>query len=89
MASPTDKLDDLHGKVDAILNILRGSHDASGKWTPGMAPRLDDHERRLGDLEDAAEQAESRQLSARHAVGLSLLGAFIGQALGWVRDHMK
>lgn len=90
MPSPTDKLDDLHGKVDAVLNILRGGHDAaSGKYTAGLSPRMDLAEEDIRQLKQAAEQAENRQLNARHAVGLSLLGAFLGQALGWARDHIK
>lgn len=89
MATPTDKLDDLHGKVDAILNILRGSHDASGKWTPGMAPRLDDHERRIGELEEAQDQATARQMNWRHALGLTLAGGFVSQALTWMKEHIR
>lgn len=85
----TGELQDLHSKVDAILTILRGGHDGQGKWTPGMAPRLEDHDRRITVLEEEAEQATTRQLNWRHALGLTLAGGFVSQALTWVREHIR
>ena len=81
----TGELQDLHTKVDQVLTILRGGHDANGKWTAGVSPRLDDHERRIGDLEGS----KGRQLNWWVALAISTFGAGIGQGLGWVRDHMK
>ena len=85
----TADLSDLVTKVDAILTILRGGHDGQGRWTPGMSPRLDDHERRIGELEHTSAEAATRQLNWRHALSLSALGAAIGQAVTYARDHIK
>lgn len=85
----TGELQDLHAKVDAILTILRGGHDEQGRWTPGVAPRLEDHERRISDLEAANEAAAARQLNWRHALGLTAAGGFISQAFTWAREHIR
>ena len=82
--------EELHGKLDTVLTILRGGHDPdSGKYTAGLSPRMDLAEDDIRKLKAANEDSASRQLNARHAIGLSLLGAFIGQTLGWIRDHIK
>jgi hypothetical protein len=81
----TGELQDLHSKVDQVLTILRGGYDSNGQWTAGVSPRLDDHERRLGELEGT----KGRQLNWGMALILSTVGAAIGQALSWTKDHIK
>ena len=76
----------LHAKLDAVL---QGKHDDNGHWHPGMSPTVQDHTRRLVALESAQADAETRQLNWRHAIGLSMAGGVVTQALAWVLDHVK
>jgi len=85
----TGELQDLHSKVDQVLTILRGGHDANGQWTAGVSPRLEDHERRIGDLEDGIEAASTRRVSWVQAFGISIFGASVGQIASYIKDHIK
>lgn len=79
----------INSKLDAVLNILRGSHDAAGKFTPGLSHRVDLVEVRVATLEKESERAEDGRLTMARGAGLALFGGVVSQLLGWVRDHAR
>lgn len=79
----------IHQKVDTVLTILKGGHDATGRFNPGLSPRVDAVEMRIAKLEDANERAEDGRLTVARGAGLAMLGGAVGQFFGWVKDHIK
>lgn len=84
-----DEVKAINAKLDTVLNILRGSHDATGKFTPGLSHRVDLVEVRVTTLEKDSERAEDGRLTVARGAGLALFGGLVSQFLGWIRDHAR
>lgn len=79
----------IHSKVDTVLTILKGGHDHTGRFNPGLSPRLDSVESRVGKLEVANERAEDGRLTMARGAGLAVFGGIISQLLNWIKDHAR
>ena len=80
---------EIQDKLDSVLTILKGGHDATGKFYPGLSPRLDAIESRVNKLEDENARAEDGRLTLARGAGLALFGGVISQILGWIKDHAR
>lgn len=77
----------LETKLDQLIqDVTEAPRD--GK-RGGLLFRTGDLERRVADLEQTLEQDASRQMNWRHALGLTLAGGFVSQALSWVKEHIR
>lgn len=79
----------IHTKIDNVLTILKGGHDETGKFYPGLSPRLDHIETRVRKLEDDSERANEGRLTLARGAGLAVLGGAVGQFFGWAKDHLR
>ena len=80
---------EINSKLDIVLTILKGGHDKTGKFNPGLSPRLDVVETRVHKLEEANARAEHERLTVARGAGIAVLGGVVGQALGWIKDHIR
>ena len=80
---------EIQDKLDSVLTILKGGHDATGKFYPGLSPRLDAIESRVNKLEDENARAEDGRLTLARGAGIALFGGVVAQAFNWFRDHLK
>ena len=79
----------IHHKLDAVLTILKGGHDNTGRFNPGLSPRLDLVETRIAKLEDSNARAEGERLTLARGAGLAVFGGVVSQALNWIKDHAR
>jgi hypothetical protein len=78
-----DKRQDRHHRE--IMAALQGVHDGNGKWHPGIAPRLDELERRVAVIEAGDAGAKQRSMTVVTGITLSTAGAVIAL----IGDYLK
>lgn len=79
----------IHSKLDTVLTILKGGHDQTGRFNPGLSPRLDMVESRVAKLEGVSEKADEGRLTVARGAGIAIIGGLAGQAIGWIKDHIR
>jgi hypothetical protein len=75
-------------RLDDIMAVLVGGHDSTGKYYPGLSPRVQHLEHRVDHIEKATEKANENRLTFGRGVALTAVGGAIAQTLAWVKDHL-
>lgn len=75
-----------NGVLADIHSAIVGPRDGS---RAGQAEQIRGIDGRLKKLEDANEADDKQRLNWRSALGISTIGAVIGQAFSWAKDHIK
>lgn len=75
-------------RLDDIMAVLVGGYDSTGKYYPGLSPRVQQLEHRVDGIEKTAEKANESRLTLGRGVALTAFGGAITQALSWLKDHL-
>lgn len=46
-------------------------------------------ESRVAKLEEASERADEGRLTVARGAGIAVIGGLAGQAIGWIKDHIR
>jgi len=72
-----------------VMSALRGTHDQNGKWHPGIAPRLEELEKRLDAMEARDQNEDTRQQTRSMNLMTGLTLSTAGAAIALIADWLK